>query len=497
MVGFWLFFWSLMLKRLASQTATYGLTSILGRLIGNLLLPLQTAQLSLRDFSVLSEVLAYAAVLSILFPLGLETALFRFSNDSAEDKAKTETRIISFQILAAFFLMPISYGFLHLRMENLLAEDAWMVSATLAGDAILGIFLARLRNHNASFPFFRVRLGGIFITILLNLLFLSDIPFFDQINPFGINYRLILGINFASSLLSFLLMPKSLAGFRWSFDLDINRRILRFSIPIVVMGLVGVVNDIFGRIWLEQLCPKGFYPGISNDDLIGIYSGCAKIAIFINLGIQAYRYAADPFFFSIQDRKDTADYLAKSFTWFVAAGLLAWVGIVGNLPFILQLFLRKPEFALGTDAIFILLLANFLFGVYYNLSFWYKFTDQTWWGTLISVGGLAINAGLNFLLVPRFGMTGAALSLLACYSCMCLVSWSKSHSFFKVAWEYSKVGGLFAFALALSFLSRIWRPDSGLLVQVGYGLIFPLLFLFLVAWMQSGVFKKREVHGSS
>jgi O-antigen/teichoic acid export membrane protein len=479
-----------MLKRLASQTATYGLTSILGRLIGNLLLPLQTAKLSLHDFSVLSEVLAYAAVLSILFPLGLETALFRYSNDAGMSKTETEQKIISFQLVAAMLLMPVSYLFLHLRMPELAESDAWLVSATLASDSVLGIFLASLRNHNKSFPFFRVRVGAILFTIGLNLLFLSGIPFLDQINPVGINYRLILYINFASSLLSFLLMPKSLAAFRWRMDAGMNKTILRFSIPIVVMGLVGVSNDIFGRIWLENLCPEGLYPGISNDHLIGIYSGCAKIAIFINLGIQAYRYAADPFFFSIQDKKDTAGYLSKSFTWFCAAGLLALVGIQGNLEWIVKLFLRKPEFLLGLDSIFILLWANFLFGVYYNLSFWYKFTDQTWWGTLISIGGLVINAVLNLLLVPTMGMTGAALALLICYGSMCLVSWGKSHSFFKVEWEYPKVGFLFALALGLGIWSLNWQPLPSGVGSILLGLLYPVLFLLGIMLIQRNEFKK-------
>lgn len=479
-----------MLKRLASQTATYGLTSILGRLIGNLLLPLQTARLSLHDFSVLSEVLAYAAVLSILFPLGLETALFRYSNDAGLSKKETEEKIISFQLLAAILLMPVSFLFLHFRMPELAQGDAWLVSATLASDSVLGIFLASLRNHNKSFLFFRVRVGAILFTIGLNLLFLSGISILDQLNPVGINYRLILYINFASSVLSFLLMLRSLAAFRWRLDPDLSKTVLRFSIPIVVMGLVGVSNDIFGRIWLENLCPEGFYPGISNEDLIGIYSGCAKIAIFINLGIQAYRYAADPFFFSIQDKKDTAGYLAKSFTWFCAAGLLALVGIQGNLQWIVQLFLRKPEFLLGLDSIFILLWANFLFGVYYNLSFWYKFTDQTWWGTLISIGGLVINAGLNLVLVPTMGMTGAALALLSCYGLMCLVSWGKSYSVFKVDWEYAKVGFLFALALALGICSLNWHPFANGPSSILVGLIYPALFLAGVALVQKSEFRK-------
>jgi hypothetical protein len=252
--------------------------------------------------------------------------------------------------MAAFLMMPVASGFLAWRMPELDRNDLWIISATLALDAVLGIFLSSLRNHNQSFQFFKVRLGSIFFTICLSLLFLSGSPALDALNPIGINYRLILYINFASSFLSFFLMLKTLSAFRWNFDPVLTKKVLRFSIPIVMMGLVGVSNDIFGRIWLENLCPPGFYPGISNEDLIGIYSGCAKIAIFINLGIQAYRYAADPFFFSIQDKKDTASYLSKSFTWFVAAGLLALVAIQGNLAFILRLFLRKPEFVLSPES---------------------------------------------------------------------------------------------------------------------------------------------------
>lgn len=479
-----------MLRRLASQTATYGLTSILGRLIGNLLLPLQTGRLSLPDFSVLSEALAYAAVLSILFPLGLETALFRFSNDNPESKSDTENRIISLQLICSLALLPVSWLFLLWRMPELGPSMAFVVTLTLAADSILGIFLAALRNHNQSFAFFRVRVGSILFTILLNLAFLSGIPFLDELNPVGVNFRLILVINLVSSVLSFFLMPRSLTRFVWRFDPALTRTVLRFSIPIVVMGLAGVSNDILGRIWLENLCPPGFYPGTDNRNLIGIFSGCAKIAIFINLGIQAYRYAADPFFFSIQDKKDTASYLSSSFTWFVAAGLLALVGIQGNLPLILRVFLRNPGFMLGMDSILFLLLANFMFGVYYNLSFWYKFADKTWWGTIISLGGLVINALLNLVLVPRMGMNGAAIALLAGYTAMCGFSWYKSRGFFRVDWEYGKVGILMISALLLAWASGLYRPD-GFWPPVVWGLFFPVAFAVIVLLVQGQPLKNR------
>lgn len=482
-----------MLKKLASQTATYGLTSILGRLIGNLLLPLQTARLSLRDFSVLSEILAYAAVLSVIFPLGLETALFRYSNDDLSRKEETEQKIISIQIVVALLLLPVSWLFLSFRLTELEPLDLWIISATLASDGIAGIFLSRIRNHNQSIRFLIVRLASIGITILLNLLFLSEIPFFDKINPIGVNFRLIVYINFAASVLTYIFMPEVIRRFRFLWDRNFLKKTLIFSVPMVMMSIVGVSNDVFGRIWLESLTPAGFYGDIQNKDLIGIYSGCAKVAIFINLGIQAYRYAADPFFFSIQDKKDTAAYLSESFTWFVGAGLMALVAIQCNIELIVKVFLRKPEFLLGMDAIFILLLANFLFGVYYNLSFWYKFSDRTYWGTLISIGGLSINAALNFLLVPVLGMTGSALALLACYLFMCGFSWIKSREFFSVNWAYSKVFSQIALALGLCFVSRYLNPENFWL-QTVEGILLPAILLLYIIWIQKAeIFKRFKI----
>ena len=479
-----------MLRRLASQTATYGLTSILGRLIGNLLLPLQTGRLSLHDFSVLQEVLAYSAVLSVVFPLGFETALFKFSNDRLDQKQNIEDKIITLQMLVAVLFMPISWFWLQSRLPGVAHTDIWLICATLGIDSITSIFLSRIRNKGESTRFLVVKLGSIACIILFNLLFLSKIPFFDSINPIGVNYRLIVYINFVAAAFVVMLMPKSLAQFRWIIDHQLFRVVLRFSLPILLMSIIGVSNDIFGRIWLESLTPAGFYPSISNKDLIGIYSGCAKIAIFINLGIQAYRYAADPFFFSIQDKKDTATYLAQSFTWFAAAGLFAFVAIVANIDLIVSVFLRKPEFRMGINAIYFLLLANFFFGVYYNLSFWYKFSDRTYWGSMISIIGLATNAILNIILVPVLGMTGSAVALLFCYLLMCGISYSKGKQHFPVEWDYNKFAALLGFALLLSAMSYGWQTEQ-LMIQILKGFLLPISFLALVIWLQKALIFKR------
>ena len=480
-----------MLKKLAGQTATYGLSSVLARLLGNLLLPLQTGRLSLNDFSVLSEALAWGALLSVLFPLGLETALFRFSNDNPERKELTENNIISFQIFCAGLLLPASLAFLYWRMPLLDGSMLLVLGFTLVLDSVQGIFLASLRNRQMPASFLKVRLASVALNILLNLFFLSGWEMADAMNPVGVNFKLILWINFACSALSFLPMLSRIRLFEWRLDKELNRKVLLFSVPIVGMGLVGVGNEILGRIWLENLCPPGFYPGIENKDLIGIYSGAAKIAVFINLGIQAYRYAADPFFFSFQERKDTAHYMAASFTWFAAAGLLALVAIQVNLDFILQLFLRKAEFSLAKDAIFLLLLANLFFGAYYNLSFWYKFSGRTWWGTLISVSGLILNGLFNFLLVPDMGMTGAALALLICAALMSLASWFLGRTEFPVAWEYAKLGILLCAALFLCLLPHLLPAFQAR--EWVTGILFPVLFSGLILLVQKNQLKKHAV----
>lgn len=485
-----------MLRRLASQTATYGLTSILGRLIGNLLLPLQTGRLSLHDFSVLQEVLAYSAVLAVVFPLGLETALFKFSNDTPESKEVTEDKIITLQILVALLFLPASWFWLQSRLPEIGYVDGVVICCTLAIDSITSIFLSRIRNRGESVRFLVVKLGSIGFIILFNLLFLSEIAWFDAINPIGVNFRLIIYINFLAAVFVLFLMPGSLARYRWVVDHPLFKKVLRFSLPILLMSIIGVSNDIFGRIWLETLTPAGFYPSISNKDLIGIYSGCAKIAIFINLGIQAYRYAADPFFFGIQDKKDTATYLAQSFTWFSAIGLLAFVAIASNLDLIVHVFLRKPEFRLGLEAIYFLLLANFFFGVYYNLSFWYKFADRTYWGSMISVIGLTTNALLNIVLVPVWGMTGSGIALLLCYLVMCGISLNKGKAHFPVQWDYGRFVALLSLALGLVILGRFWEV-SDLLYQLVKGITLPILFLSFVIWVQKeSLFKRFQIESS-
>jgi O-antigen/teichoic acid export membrane protein len=480
-----------MLKKLAGQTATYGLSSVLARLLGNLLLPLQTGRLSLHDFSVLSEALAWGALLSVLFPLGLETALFRFSNDNPERKELTENNIISFQIFCAGLLLPASLTFLYWRMPLLDSSMLLVLGFTLVLDSVQGIFLASLRNRQMPLSFLKVRLASVGLSILLNLFFLSGWEMADAMNPVGVNFKLILWINFACSALSFLPMLSRIRLFEWKLNKELNRKVLLFSVPIVGMGLVGIGNEILGRIWLENLCPSGFYPGIENKDLIGIYSGAAKIAVFINLGIQAYRYAADPFFFSFQERKDTAHYMAASFTWFAAAGLLALVAIQVNLDFILQLFLRRAEFSYAKDAIFLLLLANLFFGAYYNLSFWYKFSGKTWWGTLISVSGLLLNGFFNFLLVPRMGMTGAALALLICAAVMSLASWFRGRTEFPVDWEYAKLGVLLFAALFLCLLP-VLLPEFPARDWI-IGILMPVFYAGLILFVQKKQLKRHAV----
>lgn len=478
-----------MLKKLAGQTATYGLSSILARLMGNLLLPLQTGRLSLPDFSILSEALAWAALLSVLFPLGLETALFRFSNEAPADKEKTENEIISFQILCAFLLAVPAFLFFHWCLPDLDFFILSVLVGTLMLDSIQGVFLASLRNHQASAAFLKVRMAGIGLNILLNLFFLSGWNLADELNPIGLNYRLIIWINLACSALSFLPMLMRLKQFTWKLSSELNRKLLLFSIPMVGISLVGVGNEILGRVWLEKLCPEHLYPGIARKNLIGIYSGAAKVAVFINLGIQAYRYAADPFFFSFQERKDTARYMATSFTWFLAAGLFALVGIQCNLDLILQIFLRKPEFLLARDAVFFLLLANLCIGVYYNLSFWYKFSGKTWWGTLISLSGLLINLLLNLALVPLLGMNGSALSYLSGTLIMCFASWFLGRSAFPVEWEYAKLGILTVAAGLFCLLPYVLPESDGLRLLTGLSL--PIMFAFIVLKIQKISLRKH------
>jgi O-antigen/teichoic acid export membrane protein len=417
------------LKKLAGETAMYGLSSIVGRLLNYLLVPLHTAVFLPDEFGVNAKLYAYVAFLNVLYTYGLETAYFRYASKSKDDNfyhvALTSIILTSSLIsgLIILFSPQIASALGYPDRAHLVK---WL-AIIIAIDAIVAIPFARLRLEKKAKQFALARMANILLTVFLNIFFLifcKDIyegKYLTGLQPFiktiyypslGIGYIVL--SNLIANAAFFLLLYRSFAQFRFRLDKQLLQSMWIYAYPILIMSLAGTTNLMTDRILLDSFLPENFYPGKSPADALGIYSGCYKLSIFMTLAIQAFRYAAEPFFFSQSEDKNAPGTFALVTKWFIVVCALIWLGVSVNLD-IIGLFLRSAAYREGLAVVPILLLANLFLGVYYNLSVWFKLTDRTYYGTWITLTGAAISVIGNILLIPVLGYMGCAYTfLLSC-----------------------------------------------------------------------------------
>jgi O-antigen/teichoic acid export membrane protein len=268
----------------------------------------------------------------------------------------------------------------------------------------------------------------------------------------GIGYVFL--SNLLASAATLLLLARELFDFRFQFNLTWLRPLLAYAFPLMLMGLAGMVNETLDRILLPKWLPAGFYPGKSSLTAVGIYGACYRLSIFMSLVIQAFRYAAEPFFFAQSTEKNSPATFAMILKWFTICCAIIFVGISLNVEDFGTLFLRRPEYREGLTVVPVLLLANLFLGVYYNLSVWFKLTDKTYYGTYIGAGGAVLTIVLNFLLIPVLGYMGSALATLACYFLMAVLCWRLGERHFPVPYPMLRLG--------------LWLLLATLLVAVGW-----------------------------
>jgi O-antigen/teichoic acid export membrane protein len=480
------------LKKLASQTAVYGLSSIFARAINFLLVPFYTRLMEPDDFGILSEYMVYIAFLIVFVTFGMETTYFRYSQEK-ETEEKTFSNLFTFVfglsllvcgtvILCSPFLKDVLRSSGNILYINLL-------SGMLFLDAVSSLSFARLRNQGKSMNFALFKISSIFLNVLLNLLFIMILPKYFGLNKIAfidLNDQVgaILWANLLANSLFLLFFVKDFKLLFKNWDLSFVKKAFPYAYPIMILGLAGMVNEMIDRLMLKELLPKGFYNTIGIDNLgaIGVYSANYKFAIFITLAIQAYRYAAEPFFFKTGQEKNSKQTFSKLMTIFTAILLITTVLISLFRQEIAALILGKPEYITGLSVVPILLLANVCVGVYYNLSAWYKLTDKTIYGTIIGIGGAIVTVVANWILIPKMGYMGCAWATLICYATMMLSSYVLGQKYYPVPYQIARIFVMFLVSVSLILFSVF------ILESMNYGFIFRLIlalfsiagFLFLV-----------------
>lgn len=486
-------------KRLASQTVVYGVSSIVGRVLNFLLTPLYTGRFAAAAFGIVTGLFAYVSFLNVLFTYGMETAYFRFANRPGTDRRELYDRVLTLLLLSSvvltallMLLAPVLTALLDIPPGN--ERYARWMALVLGLDAVAALPFARLRLENKAVKFAGIRMANILLTVGLNLFFLVLCPdvlageYLPGLQPLvarvydpsiGVGYIFL--SNLAASAFTLLLLGRELLDFRPRLNLEPLRPLWQYAFPIMLMGLAGMVNEMLDRTILARWLPEGFYPGKSNLAAVGIYGACYKLSILMSLVIQAFRYAAEPFFFAQSTDKNSPRTFALVLKWFTICCAILFVGVSLNLDWIAPLFLRRAEYLEGLPVVPVLLLANLFLGVYYNLSVWFKLTDKTYFGTYISFGGAALTIALNFLLIPVLGYMGSAIATLACYAMMAAVCWYLGNQHFPVPYPVGRLLAWLAVAVALVALGR-WLPSFG--QWPDYALHVALTLAFMAAiWL--------------
>ncbi|MFD2786989.1 polysaccharide biosynthesis C-terminal domain-containing protein [Hymenobacter rubripertinctus] len=464
-------------KKLASQTAIYGVSSIVGRVVNFLLVPVYTGRFAAAQYGIVTGLFAYVSFLNVVFTYGMETTFFRFANRPGTDRQELYDRVMTLLLLTTGGL-TLGLMLLAQPLTRLLElppgneRYALWIAVILGLDALAAIPFARLRLENKARKFAAIRLANIGLNVGLNLFFIVFCPdvlagdYLPGLAPLvravydptmGVGYVFL--ANLAASAFTLLLLGRELLDFRFRLSLEPLRPLLKYAYPIMFMGLAGMVNETLDRILLPRWLPQGFYPGQSSLAAVGVYGACYKLSILMSLVIQAFKYAAEPFFFAQGTDKNSPRTFALILKWFTLSCAMLFVGVSVNLDLVARLFLHGDEYLQGLAVVPVLLLANLFLGVYWNLSVWFKLTDKTYYGTYLGFAGAVLTIALNFLLIPVLGYMGSALATLACYSMMAALCWWLGEKHFPVPYPMARL--LLWLTLAVGVVGLSWYAPVG------------------------------------
>lgn len=470
------------LKSLAKDTAIYGLSSIVGRFLNYLLVPLYTAVIpaSTGGYGVVSNVYAYTALILVFLTFGMETGFFRFANKSGEhpEKVYANTLIfvgglsLIFVILCMLFLHPISSLLEYPDHPDYIA----MMVLVVALDSFQCIPFAYLRYKKRPIKFASIKLFNIIGNILLNLFFLLLCPWLDvhahQLVSWFYRPEYLVGYIFVSNLIMslvqmFFFIPE-LRGFSYRVDKVLLKQMISYSFPILVFGVVGILN---------QTIDKMIYPFLFDDRQeglvqLGIYSATSKVAMIMAMFTQAFRYAYEPFVFGKNKEGDNRKMYSAAMKYFFIFSLLAFLAVMFYMDILRYMVAR--DYWEGLSVVAIVMGAEIFKGIYFNLSFWYKLTDETQWGAYFSIIGCAVILALNIWLVPTYGYVASAWASVAGYGVITLLSYIIGQKKYPVSYPLKDMAVYLILAAVLFVLSQ-----EVIISNVGLRLVFRTLLLLM------------------
>ena len=474
------------LQKLAGQTAIYGLSTIIGRLLNYLLVFLYTYVFATGEYGIVSEFYAYITFFLILLTYGMETGFFRFArNKESFDKVYSSILTSLFTTSTIFIILIILF---QKPLSNLInygdhPEYLLLCGLIVAIDAFISIPFAKLRLQDKALKFVTIKLINIFVTIGLNLYFILLCPKIYATNPDSIlllPYSPDLGItyifisNLVANILTLIILLPEILNTKFSFDLNILKKIFKYSAPLLIAGFAGMINETLDRLLVRYILTSQVNEAYALSEL-GIYSANYKLTVLMTLFIQMFRYAAEPFFFISKTETNSRELYAKATKYFIICGLAIFLVVTLYLD-IFKLFIG-PAYREGLNVVPILLIANLFLGIFFNFSMWYKLNDMTKYGAYLAIFGSVITIVLNIILIPKYGYVGSAWTTFICYVFMTLLSYYWGQKYYKIPYDLKSAFFYFILALIIYFISVYIKPQDQALVYV----LNTILFLIFIA----------------
>ena len=459
------------LASIFKDTAIYGLSSIIGRFLNYLLVPLYTAQLTAASggYGIITNIYAYVALVLVLLTFGMETTYFRFTNKTHTDSEtvygttlmSVGTVSLAFVVVVLLLLNPISelmgYG------EH--PEYVGVMAVTVAIDAFLCIPFAHLRQQKKAMKFAALKLLNIVVSIALNLFYFYFMDGKDVAYAFYIN--LVCTVMLAVCLIT------EYTGFRWKLDTKLLRTMLSYSWPILVLGIAGILNQAADKMLFPYL-----YKGADMQAQLGIYGACSKIAMIMAMITQAFRFAYEPIVFAGVKDKDQHEMYAQAMKYFIIFTLLAFLMVVGYLD-VLK-YIIGADYWVGLRVVPIVMAAEIMMGIYFNLSFWYKVIDKTIWGAIFSGIGVAVLLVVNVIFVPQYGYMACAWGGFAGYGVAMLISYVVGQKYYPIDYPLKDIGIYVTLALVAFFVMTVVRDSQPLWFSLAVNTAFVLLFMTVI-----------------
>ena len=500
---------NLQVKVLAKETAIYGVSSIVGKFLNWMLVPLYTYVLEQQsDYGIVTNLYAWTALLLVILTYGMETGFFRFVNKEGENPQSVYTTSLIalfttsllFSLVCVIWQTPIANALGYPNHTEFIS----LLGIVVAIDAFASIPFAYLRYKKRPLQFAGIKLLFVFLNIILNLFFLVICPKIQDwsiisswYDPnYGVGYVFIANI-LATSIQTLCLLPAIVEGFRGSslhdiFSISLLKQLLKYSLPLLILGVCGIMNQTIDRILFPKL-----YIGADAEAQLGIYGACFKVAMVMMMFTQAFRYAYEPFVFAKHKDRKSVEAYADAMKYYIIFSYMILLGMIFYLD--LLKFIIHPSYWEGLQIVPIVLWTYIFQGIYFNLSFWYKLTDKTLWGAYFSIIGVVITIVLQIIFVPKIGYIASAASSTICYLVIMTLSYFIGRKHLNIPYDIRRIGVYTAVVIALLaiYYTFTYLTQCNDWTKIGFGTILFIIYCIVFYKLDFYVFRNSRRNGSS